>query len=65
MEPSKTGRYRFRPHGEKVVLQIEEEGIFGVRQRYRSTRWRDATPQDLIDLVQVAFTAERVCVSSS
>jgi hypothetical protein len=61
----KTGRYRLRPDKDKVVLQVEEEGIFGPRQRFSSVRWRDATPEDMADLVQVEIKPVTVCASSS
>ncbi|GLK78026.1 hypothetical protein GCM10008171_32800 [Methylopila jiangsuensis] len=48
-EPYKTGRYRLRPDGSRVVLQVEEAGMFHWQQRFASTRWRDATPADLIE----------------
>lgn len=50
---NKTGRYRFAIVDGLVVLQVEWRGIWGVRQRYPSTVWRNAIGQDLLDLVSV------------
>ena len=58
--PSKTGKHRLRPDGDRVVLQVEETGIFGHRQQWPSSRWRDATPQDLADLVAVEITGTSI-----
>lgn len=60
----KTGRYRLRPDGNKVVLQVEESGIFGPQQRYSSTRWRDAAPIDLADLVHVEIKPQTLTITA-
>lgn len=54
-----TGRYRLRPAGELVVLQIEEA------TKYPSAptkRWRDATPQDVMSMVSLDLTPARIAV---
>ena len=60
----KTGRYRLRPEGSKVVLQVEEQGIFGPGQIQSSRRWRDAAPIDLADLVHVDVKTQTVTVAA-
>ncbi|PJI56018.1 hypothetical protein CTI14_00355 [Methylobacterium radiotolerans] len=45
-----TGRYRLSPRGDLVVLQVQE------RTKYPQApqdRWRDATPQDVMSVVNV------------
>ena len=45
-----TGRYRLRPDGERVVLQLHESTR---PMQAPQDRWRDATPQDVMALVSV------------
>lgn len=45
-----TGRYRLSPRGEQVVLQIEERTK---PPSMPQSRWRDATPQDVMAMVHV------------
>ena len=45
-----TGRYRLRPDGDRVILQIHEATR---PMQMPDERWRDATPQDVIGMVGV------------
>ncbi|WP_018261342.1 hypothetical protein [Methylobacterium sp. WSM2598] len=45
-----TGRYRLRPEGARVILQLEERTS---APHPDPVRWRDATPQDVMNLIAV------------
>lgn len=47
-----TGRHRLAPHGDLVVLQIEEASGY---PHLPDTRWRNAAPQDVMSMVNVTM----------
>lgn len=43
-----TGKYRLKPDGNRVILQLEEATR---PMQMPDSRWRDATPQDVMSMV--------------
>lgn len=56
-----TGRYRLRPDGDRVVLQLQER-TRPLNPCAALDRWRDATPQDVMSMVglQIEPTSLRI-----
>lgn len=56
-----TGRYRLRPDGDRVVLQLHEETR---PMEMDAERWRDATPQDVMGMINVQIEPATLAVWS-
>lgn len=57
-----TGRHRLRPHGQLVVLQIEETMKYPAMP---VKRWRDASPQDVMEMVGIALCAGTITLATA